>query len=225
MGGTAHARGGEARSCIPDKVFPILFSSPSPSLAPVCRPTQPTWPAASNKKRKKENPAAACRLSMVARRVDEPPRLLGKANTDPQYPAARRSPAHGAINGRGLRVQPASRVSSCARPKCALGSSQAARRAPHVREEDAARAQLAPVRSFPPNCPTRAPLRSETTTGGGRAAREHQQKSRPRNKKQQKHISHRPTDLELASKPIGARACEQGCPSASPKSENVAGTS
>ena len=40
---------------------------------------------------------------MVARRVDEPPRLLGKANTDPQYPAARRSPAHGAINGRGLR--------------------------------------------------------------------------------------------------------------------------
>ena len=179
----------------------------------------------ATKKGKKENPAAACRLSMVARRVDEPPRLLGKANTDPQYPAARRSPAHGAINGRGLRVQPASRVSSCARPKCALGSSQAARRAPHVREEDAARAQLAPVRSFPPNCPTRAPLRSETTTGGGRAAREHQQKSRPRNKKQQKHISHRPTDLELASKPIGARACEQGCPSASPKSENVAGTS
>jgi len=44
-------------------------------------------------------------------------------------------------------------------------------------------------------------------------------------KKQQKHISHRPTDLELASKPIGARACEQGCPSASSKSENVAGTS
>ena len=156
LGGTAHARGGEARSCIPDKVFPILFSSPSPSLAPLCRPTQPTWPAASNNKIKNKNPAAACRLSMVARRVDEPPRLLGKANTDPQYPAARRSPAHGAINGRGLRVQPASRVSSCARPKCALGSSQAARRAPHVREKDAARAQLAPVRSFPPNYPTRA---------------------------------------------------------------------
>ena len=53
LGGTAHARGGEARSCIPDKVFPILLSSPSPSLAPLCRPTQPTWPAASNKKRKK----------------------------------------------------------------------------------------------------------------------------------------------------------------------------
>ena len=153
---TTHAHGDEARSCIPEKYFPIVFSSPSASLAPVCRSTQPTLPTSKQKKRKKENPAAACRLSMVARRVDEPPRLLGKANTDPQYPAARRSPAHGAINGRGLRVQPASRVSSCARPKCALGSSQAARRAPHVREKDAARAQLAPVRSFPPNYPTRA---------------------------------------------------------------------
>ena len=178
---TTHARGVRVRSCISDKGFTNVFSSPSPSLTPVRRSTHPPAQQARNKKEKEKS---CCRL----------PSLLGRAPLRGAAAAARRGQNGPTVPRRASRAGPRSDKlsgASGARPPagCPRTRGRSARSAAltrtlprdarHAHARRMLRRSIAFLRVVLPQFSHVRPLTSDTTTGGGRAARQHHSRIMP----------------------------------------------